>query len=41
MRVVQLLEPLLPRCPQVVAANRNDIVAAVRRRVEDGLVLAH
>lgn len=41
MRVVQLLEPLLPRCPQVVAANSNNVVATVRRRVVDGLVLAH
>jgi len=41
MRVVQLLEPLLPRCSQIVAANRNNVVAAVRRWVIDGLMLAH
>lgn len=41
MRVVQLLLALLARCSQVVAAHRHYVVAAVRRRVIDGLVLAH
>lgn len=41
MRVVQLLLALLARCSQVVAAHRHHVVAAVRRRVVDGLVLAH
>lgn len=39
--VILLLEPLLSRGVQVVASNRDDIVAAVGRRVPDGLVLAH
>lgn len=41
MRVVLLLETLLARGAQVVAADSYDVVAAVRGRVVDGLVLAH
>ena len=41
MRVVLLLHSLLARRVQVVAADGNDVVAAVRRRVVDGLVFAH
>lgn len=41
MRVVLLLETLLARSAQVVAADSHDVVAAVRGRVVDGLVLAH
>lgn len=39
--VVFLLEALLARGVEVVAAERDDVVAAVGRGVEDGLVLAH
>lgn len=41
MSVVFLLESLLARRVQVVAAGRNDVVAAVCRGVVDRLVLAH
>jgi hypothetical protein len=41
VRAVQLLEALLARCVQVRAVDGYDIVAAVGRGVEDGLVLAH
>ena len=41
MRIVLLLEPLLARCAEVVAANGNDVVAAVCRGVPDRLVFAH
>jgi hypothetical protein len=41
VRVVLLLEPLLAGRPQVVAACDHHVVTAVRRRIVDGLVLAH
>lgn len=41
MGVVLLLEALLARGAQVMAADGHDIVAAVGRGVVDGLVLAH
>lgn len=41
MRVVLLLEPLLAGRPQVVAPDGDYVVAAVGRRVIDGLVFTH
>ena len=41
MRVVQLLEPLLAGCPEVVAARNHHVITAICRRVIDRLVLAH
>lgn len=41
VRVVFLLEALLAGRAQVMAADGHDVVAAVGRRVVDGLVLAH
>lgn len=41
MSVVRLLEPLLSRGAEILAADSNDIITAVRRGVVDRLVLAH
>lgn len=41
MPVVELLPALLARRVQVVAVGDDDVVAAVGRRVEDGLVFSH
>ena len=41
MRVVLLLETLLASRAEVVAANGDNVVAAVRGRVVDRLVFAH
>jgi predicted solute-binding protein len=41
MTIVLLLETLLSCRAEVVAADSDDIITAVRRGVVDGLVLAH
>ena len=41
MRVVLFLEALLASRVQVAAADGDNVIAAVSRRVEDRLVLAH
>lgn len=41
MRIVQFLKPLFTRGVQIVAADGDDVVAAVGRGVPDGFVLAH
>lgn len=41
MRAVQFLFALLARDVDLCAVGRDNVVTAVGRRVEDGLVLAH